>query len=68
VPSYLISELARRDVKVALSGEGGDEAFAGYEVYRASRLAPSVERALPRVVRSRLLVPPSSACQRRPGA
>ena len=54
IPVYHVSELARRHVKVVLSGEGGDEVLAGYETYRARRIAALYAR-LPAVVGARLL-------------
>jgi asparagine synthase (glutamine-hydrolysing) len=41
-PTFLIAEQARRHVTVALGGDGGDEAFAGYERYLAHGLAGRV--------------------------
>jgi asparagine synthase (glutamine-hydrolysing) len=42
LPTYLVSELASKHVKVAMSGEGGDELFGGYYTYVADMLAPRV--------------------------
>jgi asparagine synthase (glutamine-hydrolysing) len=51
VPTYLLSEVTRGQVTVALSGDGGDEAFAGYERFVAG-LAARRFAALPRPLRS----------------
>ena len=39
IPSMLVSKLAKKDVTVALSGDGGDEFFCGYNVYEYVRKA-----------------------------
>ena len=44
LPTYLVSKLASEHVKVALSGEGGDELFGGYFTYVADMIAPWVGR------------------------
>jgi asparagine synthase (glutamine-hydrolysing) len=47
VALYFVSKMARHYVKVLLSGEGGDEAFAGYSNYRNLLWLERVKRSLP---------------------
>jgi asparagine synthase (glutamine-hydrolysing) len=47
IPTYRVCELARQRVKVALSGDGGDEMFAGYRRYRWHMNEERLRGALP---------------------
>lgn len=54
IPVLCVSRLAREHVTVALSGEGGDEIFAGYKTYSATVLAGWYRRMVPSPARKLL--------------
>jgi len=56
IPTFLVARMARQEVTVVLSGEGGDEVFAGYETYAADRLA-EYYRLLPAALRRWVIRP-----------
>ncbi len=51
MPTYRVCQLARKQVTVALSGDGGDENFAGYRRYRWHSYEERMRRWLPLSVR-----------------
>jgi asparagine synthase (glutamine-hydrolysing) len=54
LPLLALSEFARRDVKVVLTGWGGDEIFAGYPTYKAHQMA-RLYRKLPSILSQRMI-------------
>ncbi|MGN7613704.1 XrtA/PEP-CTERM system amidotransferase [Magnetococcales bacterium HHB-1] len=57
LPTWLVCGLARKKVKVVLSGDGGDESFAGYRRYRLFMAEQSVRARLPLAWRERIFSP-----------
>jgi asparagine synthase (glutamine-hydrolysing) len=51
IPTHLVSEMTRRHVTVALSGDGGDEVFAGYNRYGQGLALARMIRTLPKPMR-----------------
>ncbi len=54
IPTYRVCQLARKRVTVALSGDGGDENFAGYRRYRYAMAEQNVRSMMPLALRKPL--------------
>jgi asparagine synthase (glutamine-hydrolysing) len=52
IPTFLVSRMARQAVTVALSGDGGDEAFCGYDRYMWASRFKRLNRRIPRGIRA----------------
>ncbi len=54
VPTFFVSELARKEVTVAIAGDGGDEIFAGYEKYTTDFIENQLREKFPKAIRENL--------------
>jgi asparagine synthase (glutamine-hydrolysing) len=57
VPTYYVSQMARRHVTVALSGDGGDESFAGYRRYKLTHWENQMRSHVPAWARKAVIGP-----------
>ncbi|MFT7416833.1 MAG: asparagine synthase (glutamine-hydrolyzing), partial [Glaciecola sp.] len=62
IPTFFVSELARKEVTVAIAGDGGDEVFAGYEKYAIDHVENQLRNKFPDWIRKAIFPSLAKGC------
>jgi asparagine synthase (glutamine-hydrolysing) len=62
IPTFFVSELARKEVTVAIAGDGGDEVFAGYEKYAIDHVENQLRNKFPDWIRKAIFPSLAEGC------